>query len=328
MRVNGLVTRWFFLLPVVAILFFSSLGFSQEEEIQKFPSRPINFIIPIPAGGPTDLAFRLLGKESEKFLGQPVVAINKPGAGQSIGMAAIATAKPDGYTIGQSGNSGLLLVPHIEKVPYNPVKDFRQIIQCGGFNFGIFVKADSSFKNFGDVIAYARQNPKKLTYGSTVNSIQYLVMEQIAKKEKVQFTHIPFKGTPEVQTAVMGGHVLAGVGDFNYSLVEGKQIRILLLLREETSVEYPQTPILKDLGYTDVPAPYYLGACGPKGIPDGILRKLEDAFVKAMKEPAFINGMKELRLPVLYRNSKDLDEYVQRNHEIFGKIFKETQTKK
>jgi tripartite-type tricarboxylate transporter receptor subunit TctC len=310
-------------LSALILLLASQEGVAQE----KFPSRPINFIIPIPAGGPTDLAFRLLAREAEKTLGQPVVPVNKPGAGQSIGMAAIAVAKPDGYTIGQSGNSGLLLVPHMEKVPYNTVTDFKQIIQCGGFNFGIIVRYDSPFKTFKDVVAYARQNPNKLTYGSTVNSIQYLIMEQIRKKEKIQWTHIPFKGTPEVETALLGGHILVGVGDFSYAQVEAGQTRVLALLREEQSEEYPQVPILKDLGYRDVPAPYYLGVCGPKGMPDAVVKRLEDAYAKAMKEPAYTNGMKELHLPVLYRNSKDLGEYVNHNYEIFGKIFREVEKK-
>jgi len=315
-----------FCLCSTILLLAAQSGYSQEDA-RKFPSRPVNFIIPIPPGGPTDLALRLVSKEAEKTLGQPVVIVNKPGAGQSIGMAAIAVAKPDGYTIGQSGNSGLLLVPHMEKVPYDPMKDFKQIIQVGGFNFGIFVKSDSPFKSFKDVIAYALQNPKKMTYGSTVNSIQYLIMEQIARKEKVQLTHIPFKGTTEVQTALLGNHILVGIGDFNYSLVESGQIRILALLREEHAAEYPQVPILKDLGYADVPAPYYMGICGPKGIPDAIVRKLEEAYAKAMKEPAFVNGMRDLRLPILYRNSTDLGDYVTRNYEIFGKIFKEVEKK-
>jgi len=315
------------LLCFMFIFLFTGWGYSQEEEIAKFPRRPITFIVPIPAGGPTDFAFRLICKESEKILGQPFVVVNKPGAGQSIGMAAIATAKPDGYTIGQSGNSGLLLVPHIEKVPYHPIKDFKQIIQCGGFNFGVIVKSDSPFKSFKELITFARQNPKKLTYGSTVNSIQYLIVEQIAKKEKVQFTHIPFKGTPEVEAALLGGHILFGVGDFSYAQVEAGQTRVILLLREERSVEYPETPILKDLGYDDVPAPYYLGICCPKGVPEGIVKKLEETFTKVMKEPTFIKGMKEVRLPIIYRSGKELDDYVAHNHEVFGKIFKEIQKK-
>lgn len=309
------------------IALFAVLGHAQDDDVAKFPSRPLTFIVPIPPGGGTDLAFRLICKEAEKFLGQPIAVLNKAGAGQTIGMAAIATAKPDGYTIGQSGNSGLLLVPHIEKIPYHPTKDFKQILQCGGFNFGVFVKPDSPFQSFKDVISFARQNPKQLTYGCTASSIQHLIIQQIARREKLQLTHIPFKGTPEVQTALLGGHILVGIGDFNSSLVEAGEIRILVLLREEASAEYPKAPILKDLGFADVPAPYYLGICGPRGIPGGIVAKLEAAFTRAMKEPAYINGMKDLRLPVLYRNGKELDDYVARNYETFGRIYRESQTK-
>ena len=311
----------------LSVLFLFSmpiLVYPQAEEIAKYPSRPITFINAIPAGGPTDLAHRLIAKEVEKYLGQPVVVVNKPGGGTTIGMAAIATAKPDGYTIGHSSVSGLLLIPHLEKLPYHPKKDFRQILQYGAYNMAVIVKGDSPFKNFKELIAYARQNPKKLTYGTLANSIHFFTLEQIAKKEQVQFTYIPFKGSPEVQTALLGGHIIFGGGEFNYSLVEAGEIRLLLLIREERSEEYPEVPSLKDLGYDDIPAPWYHGICGPKGIPDGIVKKLEDAFTKAMKEPNFIKEMKEnIRLPIVYRSGKDLDNYVAQNYDTFGRLIKE-----
>ena len=148
-------------------------------------------------------------------------------------------------------------------------------------------------------------------------------MEQIAKKEKVQITHIPFKATGEAQTALLGGHILFAAGDFNYSLIEAGEARVLFLFREERAAEYPDTPVLKDLGY-DYPFPTFICAAGPKGIPDGIVRKLEDAFGKAMKEPSFIKGMKEdLRLPIFYRGSKELSDYVANSYEVYGKMLKE-----
>ncbi len=152
--------------------------------------------------------------------------------------------------------------------------------------------------------------------------MQNIIMEQIAKRENVQITHIPFKGTPEVQTALLGGHILFGAGDFNASLAEAGQIRILVLLRDERSAEYPKTPILKDLGY-DIPCPMTVNVFGPKGIPEGIAQKIEDAYTRAMKEPAFIKGMKEdLLLPLVYRNHKDLTDYTNYNYEVYGKFLK------
>jgi tripartite-type tricarboxylate transporter receptor subunit TctC len=304
------------------LLLTGFVGLANAQDVSRYPSRPIAFVIPVSPGGSTDLYFRLLCKEAEKTLGQSFVIMNKPGLVQ--GTSAIAVAKPDGYTIGQSSNSAMLLIPHLEKVPYNTIKDFKYIVQTASVNFGVFIKADSPFKGFKDVIEYARQNPKKVTYGGPMNSIHYFITEQIARKERVQFTHIPFKGSPEVLNAVLGGHVVFGVGDFNYSLLEAGQIRLPLLFREETAEEYPQTPVLKDLGY-DVPAPYYFGICGPAGLPEAIVARLEEAFTRAMKEPLVIKGVKDLRLPVVYRNSKALDEYIRVNYEKFGKIVKEIQ---
>jgi tripartite-type tricarboxylate transporter receptor subunit TctC len=283
MRSKGLI-----FLSMVFILLFLQTGYAQED-VSKYPSKPITYVCPVPPGTGTDLSIRLIAKELEKILGQSVVVVNKPGAALTIGTAAVATAKPDGYTIGFSGGPPLFFTPLLEKVPYHPIKDLRMVAQYGGFNFGVIVKGDSPFKSFKDLMDYARQNPKKLTYGSTgTNSMPHITMERIAKQENVQITHIPFKGTPESQTALLGGHILAAVGDFGVNLVDSGETRVVMLLKEEKSPEYPQVPIMK-----------------------------------AMKEPAFINGMKELRLPVMYRSGKELDAYVAQNFEYYSKLFKE-----
>ena len=310
----------FVLVGLSFILLIANRGFSQEV----YPSRPVTFIVPFPPGSSTDLSYRMLTKETEKHLGQPIVVVNKPGGGGSIGVSAVATSKPDGYTFGTSPSGGFLaIMPYIEKIPYHPLKDIKYILQFAELNFGVTVKADSPFKSFKDLIAYARQNPKKLTYATNApKSISNLIMEQIAKKEGVELTHIPFKGSADYQTALLGGHVLFTIGEFNYSYLEGGQTRVLLFLGEKHSDDYPQVPILKDLSY-DIPCPVINGVAGPKGLPDEIAKKLEDAFTKGMKEPAFIKGMKDLHVTIFYRKGKDLTDYVAYNYELFGKILKE-----
>ncbi len=316
--------RILFLSPFLLIFLAAGPVFSQETEIAKFPSRPVTLVVPFSAGGSTDLAIRLLAKEAEKHLGQSIVVLNKPGGGGSVGVASVAAAKPDGYTIGHlPGGAPLFIMPFLEKLPYHPLKDFRCIMQLVDLNFAVIVKAGSPFKTFRDLIEYARQNPKKATYGTNApNSISNLITEQIAKKEGVQFTHIPFKSSPEYQTAVLGGHVQFAVGDFNFSMVEAGETRILLFLGEKRSDEYPQVPVIRELGY-DLRCPVILGIFGPKGLPDEIARKLEDALTKATKEPAFIKGMKDLHLTVFYRNSKELTDYVAINFELFHRILKD-----
>jgi tripartite-type tricarboxylate transporter receptor subunit TctC len=312
--------KTYLVLSLALVLFFTQLAYPQEGEVTKYPNRPINFIVPNPAGGPSDLVMRLLGKEAEKYLGQPVVVVNKPGAALALGVGSIASAKADGYTIGFAPHSALFVVPHFEKVPYHPLKDLRYIVGISAITMGMVVKDDSPFKSFKDLIAFAHQNPKKVTYGDTgTNSMQNIITEQIARKEKVVFTHIPYKGTAEWQTALLGGHIVMGVGQFTYSMLEAKQIRLLLLLKEESSSEYPQVPVLKDLGY-DIPCPMIFNVVAPKGIPDGIAKKLEEAYSKAIKEPTFAKRLKEdFREPIAYRNSKELTDYVTHSYEVWEK---------
>lgn len=323
MKTNLLKSKISCFLCFVLILFFAKVGYSQEDEVAKYPNRPITFIFPYAAGVTSELAFRLVTKEAEKFLGQPIVIVNKVGGGGTVGVAALAAAKPDGYTIGQNGTSASLVTPFFEKLPYHPVKDFKQIVSVKGNNFGVVVKADSSFKTFKDIIAFARQNPKKVTYGTAgAKNMNVFILDQIAKKEKVEFTIIPYKATSESEMALLGGHIHFAAGDYTHSLIEAGQIRLVVILREERSVEYPDVPIIGDLGY-DIVVPWFGSVACPRGVPDGIVKKLEEAFTKAMKEPAFIKGMKELRDPIVYRNSKEMNEYVARGYSYMEKMLKD-----
>jgi tripartite-type tricarboxylate transporter receptor subunit TctC len=308
---------------ILSLISLLSVTASAQEDAAKFPSRPITFISPLPPGASADLSLRLIAKEAEKFLGQPVVVLNKTGGTHAVGAAAIASAKPDGYTIGYTSTTPLVITPFLEKLPYDPLKDFQQIMQFGEVNFGVVVKGDSPFKTFKDIIEYGRQNPKKVTFGTGgATSIGRLTVEQVAKKEGVQFTHIPFKGSPETEAALLGGHISFSASGFNNAQLEAGETRLLLLFSEERRVAYPQVPILKDSGYY-FPSPMFLNVAGPKGMPREIVKKLEDSFTRAMKEPAFIKGMKEIQLPIVYRNSQELTDYVARSYEVFSKLLKD-----
>jgi len=317
-----------FYLCLPLALFIAGLGYAQEVEIAKYPMRPITFIVPVPAGSGGDLASRLIAKEAEKFLGQPIAVVNKPGGSYTIGVAAIAASKPDGYTIGYTTTGSLFLLPFLEKLPYHPLKDLQPIMQFCEMTFGVVVKNDSPFKSFKDLIAYARENPKKVTYGTGgKHSLPNVTIERIARMEGVQLTHIPFRGGAEFQQALLGGHLQFTAGDFNVSLLEAGQTRLLFILAEDRRAEYPKTPVLRDVGY-DIPYPALAAVMGPKGLPEGIIKKLDDAFARAMNEPAFIKGMKELRLALVYRNSKDLGDYVIHTYGVFEKLLKDLKVTK
>jgi tripartite-type tricarboxylate transporter receptor subunit TctC len=321
MKVQLFQRKGLFFVCAVFILVFAASGYSQE----RFPSRPITCIIPSSPGSTVDMIYRVICSEAQKILGQPIVPLNRAGGSMSVGIAALAASKPDGYTIGHTGHPGMFFTPFLEKVPYHPVKDLKQIMQFGLIQVPVVVRSDSPFKTSRDMVAYARQNPYKMTYATTGGSMGSLAMTEIAKKEAIQFTEIPFKGVPEMETALLGGHVMvATTGGLNFPLLEAGKIRVLFLIAEERFKELPEVPTLKDLGY-DIPAPLFLSIAGPKDIPEPIAKRLEEAFTQAMKQEPFLRGMKELHLTVFYRNSKDVTNYVARNYELLGKLMREVQ---
>jgi tripartite-type tricarboxylate transporter receptor subunit TctC len=307
----------------VFTLLFLSIGYSQEEEIAKYPSRPITLICPYQPGSGMDLAGHLICKGAEKYLGQPIMTVNKPGATFTIGTAAIASSKPDGYAIGLPGSPALFTASQIEKVSFHTLKDFTWIMQFGYSTLGITVKSDSPFKDFKDIVDYARQNPNKLTIGGGgIGGFGHIVTEQVTKRERVKITYMPFTGGPDTEKALLEGRVQIMTGDVNYKLLEAGQTRLLALLAENRSVHYPQTPILKDLGY-DIPFPTILPVAGPKDMPGRIAKKLGDAFTKAMQESEFIDGMGKIRYTIAYRNSKELEDYVAHAYVAYTKLLKE-----
>jgi tripartite-type tricarboxylate transporter receptor subunit TctC len=296
-----------------------------QGEDAAYPSKPVTFVIPSPAGGTADLACRLLLKSAERFISQPFVAVNRTGASFTIANAAIASSKPDGYTIGYTAMLGMLMAPFVmeQPVPYHPLKDFRQLIQFGNLNMAVTVKGDSPLRDIKDLIAFARQNPGRATYGTPgITSLGHLTMQQIARKEGVSLSIVPFRGGPEVQTALLGGHILLGTGDFNQSLIQSGQLRILFMIGESRSADYPEKPLAKDLGY-DFPVPLYLSAAAPAGTPDDIARKLEQAFYQAMHTEEFIKGMKDLRINIFHRDSRELTQYMANAYQVYGALLRD-----
>ncbi len=321
---NDLMRRLRVFVPLILVLTLIAVKEGLTQEGARYPSRPVNIIVPMSSGTSSDLGVRILAKEAEKYLGQPIIVVNKAGGGGSVGYSAVAKAKPDGYNIGLFiGAAPSFIMPFLEKLPYHPIKDFKHILQYLSIHLGVIVKGDSPFKSFKELIEYARQNPKKITYGTNApRSIANLIIEQVSKKEGIQLTHIPFKSSTEFQTALLGDHIQFAAGDFNFPMIEAGQTRLLLSFMEKRSDDFPQIPVLKDLGY-DIPCPAMNGLFAPRDIPEDAVKKLEESFSKAMKEPAFVKGVRDLHLPIFYRNSSDVEDYMARTYEVFSRILEE-----
>ena len=281
-----------------------SLLLAAAAHAQQFPSKPVTLIVPWPAGGSTDIYFRKLGEITARHLGQPLVIENRPGGSGMNGPATMAkTAKPDGYTISQLAITAFR-VPHMQKVDWDPITDFTYIIGLAGYTFGIVVKADSPFRTFQDLLAYARANPGRLSYATPgTGTSLHLAMEEIAAKAGVQFLHVPFKGYGDGAIALMGGHVMVQVDSTGWAKqVDAGAQRLLATLGDKRTRW--NAPTVKELGVDTVSnSPF--GLVGPKGMPRDVVKVLHDAFKKSLDDPEYLKMLAQLDQPAWYMSSED-----------------------
>ena len=273
---------------------------------QAYPSKPITLIVPWPAGGSTDRHLRTLAEIASKNLGQTIVIENKPGGGGTLGPGTMAlTAKPDGYTIAQLP-MGMLRMPHMQKTPWDPLKDFTYILGVSGYTFGFTVRADSPYKTFNEYIEAARKQPGKIDYGSTgIGSSPHLLIEDLAMLAKVQLNHVPFKGNADLTQALLGGHVMAMSDASGWDkFVDGGQMRLLATFGDKRTARWPTVPTAKELGYDIVYASPY-GLVGPKGMDPAVVKTLHDAFKKAMDDPKHVELLAQLNQDPWYRSGPD-----------------------
>ena len=273
-------------------------------QAQQFPSKPVTLIVPWPAGGSTDIYFRKLGEITARHLGQPLVIENRPGGSGMNGPATMAkTAKPDGYTISQLTITAFRM-PHMQKVDWDPIKDFTYIIGLAGYTFGVVVRSDSPFKSFQDLIEYARTNPGKLSYATPgTGTSLHLAMEEIAAKAGVQFLHVPFKGYADGATALMGGHVMVQVDSTGWARqVDAGAQRLLATLGDKRTRW--NAPTVKELGVDTVSSSPF-GLVGPKGMPRETVKVLHDAFKKSLDDPDYLKMLAQLDQPGWYMSSED-----------------------
>ncbi len=271
-----------------------------------YPSRPVNLVVPWPAGGSTDRHLRSLAEIASKHLGQPILVQNQPGGGGTNGTGNLGLqGKPDGYTIGQYP-MGMLRIPHMQKTAWHPINDFSFILGVTGYSFGFVVRSDSPYKTFKDYIDAARKSPGKIDYGSTgTGTSPHLLMEEVSDVAGIQLNHIPFKGNADQMQALLGGHVMAASDAAGWDkFVDAGQMRLLVGFGEQRMKRFPNVPTAKELGYNVVAnSPY--GLVGPKGMDPAVMKTLHDAFKKAMDDPQHLAVLEQLNQPIWYKNSAD-----------------------
>jgi tripartite-type tricarboxylate transporter receptor subunit TctC len=279
-------------------------------QAQNFPTRPVTFIVPWPAGGTTDVVMRALATATEKHLGQSLVIDNRVGASGTLGPGHMAAnARPDGYTIAQIPIT-IFRLPHMRKTTFDPTKDFTYIISLTGYTFGVVVRKDAPWKTFPELLADAKANPGKLNYGTPgVGTSLHITMEQIAKQQGLKWTHVPFKGNAEATTALLGGHIQVLADSTGWAqLVNNGELRLLVTWGAGRTKNWPNVPNLKEVGI-DLVSNSPFGIAGPPGMDPAVVKTLHDAFKKGMEEPSYIAAMEKFDQEPFYLNSADYHAY-------------------
>ncbi len=307
------------------IFLFQNIDLAKAKD-PDYPTRPITFYIQYGPGGASDIVSRAFIGSAAKFLGQPITPVNKPGASGAIAATAVMNAKPDGYTLGMVATSSAFVAPFSDETPYRDLSGFTMIVNFGYYVYPLMVKSDAPWKTWKEFIEWAKKNPRAAKIGNTGPrsvTAQGLVLWQVEKKEQVEFTYITFKSSAEVLTACLGGHVnmFASVVDpSTVSYIQEGKLRILSYGGSEKVPGYENIPSFQELyGFS---IPNLMGIFGPKGLPDFVLKKLDDAFAKAVKDSEFINVMNRMYTPIVYMDRMQTNKHVEETFHKVGEIMK------
>ena len=215
---------------------------------QAFPARPIRLICPWPAGGSTDIVMRSIADSAGKALGGSMIVENKAGASGMLGPNELVSARPDGYTLSQL-TIGVVRLPHMQKMQFDPLKDFTYIACLTGYTFGIVVRSDSPIKSIKELVDYAKANPDKFTYGSTGNgTTPHIAVEEFAAKAGIKLQHVPFKGNADGMQALLGGHVMSHSDATGWGPhVDAGTCRLLATYGSKRTRRWPNVPTLNEL---------------------------------------------------------------------------------
>jgi len=266
---------------------------------EPFPTRPVQVIVPATAGGPVDTAVRMIAPALETALGQSVVLLNRPGASGTVGMHDVATADPNGYTIGQGVNS-IFTITRVSgtTVPFT-LDDFNLLGNYATDVSVLAVSADAPWRTLDDIIDYVHGNPGKLNYASAgVGTVSSLSMQALAHNFKLTMVDVPFQGGAQLTTAILGRQVDIGMVPYTTgaAMFEAGKLRALVTTAPQRLPKLPDVPTLAEKGITANGLNLIMGLYAPRGLPDGIRGTLVGAVAKAAKDPAFVAKIEAIGL--------------------------------
>ncbi len=257
---------------------------------QAYPNRPIKIVVPFPAGGPTDGMARIISDRLGTVLGQSIIIENRGGgAGGSVGAKVVASADPDGYTILLTPGGSLTTGPAVHKnLGYDPLKAFVPVGLVMETPQAVSVHPDLPVKTMAELVAYAKANPGKISFGSQGFGVgPHLMLELFKLEAGIKMTHVPYRGTAPMLTALLTGEVQLVIDPTTTSLthIQSGKIRPLAIAGPTRTPALPDVPTTAEAGYPKLSSPFWLGVVAPAGTPKDIIAKLNGAFREALGAP-------------------------------------------
>jgi tripartite-type tricarboxylate transporter receptor subunit TctC len=297
-------------MAALAAAMISSSAWAQED-VSKYPSRPIHIVVGFTPGGGNDLIARIVGQKLSEGLGQPVIIDNKPGAGAIVATEYVAKAAPDGYTLLVGASGAMSINPAVyTKLGYDSLRDFIPVSELGSFPLILIVNASSPIKSVAELVAFAKANPDKANYSSASAAFQ-LATELFKQKTGAPLQEIPYKGAADSVMAVISGQVTATIADAGpvSGQIKGGQVRALAVAAPARTQDLPDIPTMKEAG-ADVEAVLWSGIFVPKNTPPAIVKKLESEFMRIARLPDVVDRFKPLGIESVGNSSDQFAKIV------------------
>lgn len=288
-QARGIFTTLMTAMALAAAAQDASAQAPTDAQVAAWPNRTITLIAPNPPGGGFDTVARVLAERMRPLLGQPVVVENRTGAGTRVGTQAAAKAAPDGYTLLIGALSNIALNPGLyEKLPYDPARDFKLVGLAVTWSYTLVARRDLPQQSLVDLIAFAKANPEKITYGSAGNgSGQHVAMAVTEKLSGVKLTHVPYRGAQEAYQDLLGGRIdlLFDISSTAKPQVDGGVVKALAVSSKERQPFHPDVPSVYETGVAPLDMESWFGLFAPAGTPEPILVKLRKAMADVMAMP-------------------------------------------
>jgi len=303
-----------------------ALVFAGTAAAQAYPARPIRIIVPFPPGNTMDIMSRLIGPKMSERLGQQILVENRPGASGMLGLDLVAKAPADGYVFGAGQGGNLVVLPHTSKnIPYDSLKDFAPVAVSTTNYLAIVSNPEAPFASIGEMIAYAKTNPGKLTVATNgEGGFPHLAFEHLRVMGAFTFTHVPYKGSAAIATDVIGGQVQVGIDGITglTPQVRSGRLRLLAITNRSRVALWPDTPAASEAvpGYE---SGGWFGYVAPAATPREIVLKLNQEINRAMQLPDVSDKLVSAGLIIVAETPEYFTNLIRSDYAKYGKLVRD-----